>query len=73
SSKALFGNFVHISTDFLIVLGKPPYVCAHYLILLTDSSFSVRIILVSPETFCIMGQWFPAIKAGQANLNVFIF
>jgi len=35
SSRAVIGNFVHISANFRITLGKPPYVCAHYQIDLT--------------------------------------
>ena len=48
SSRALFGNFVHIFSDFLIFLGKPPYVCAHYQRNLTistqKSNFQIPIV-----------------------------
>jgi len=36
SSRALFGSLVHIAVEFSIVLGKPPYVCAHYRHILTN-------------------------------------
>jgi len=36
SSRALIGSFVHIPDDVGIVFGKPPYVCAHYPLLLTE-------------------------------------